>query len=109
MTYQVLHENDDETTIVSKDDNDSNDIVFGVGLPWQVRVYLARIVADILNAMETGEQVQLPVHMLEMTYFNKGQEVDKASVVEIGHTYGSKYDSGNYDVMTVGWKPPKMV
>lgn len=113
MAYEVLHEMDDETTIVTKDDNDSNDIVFGVGLPWQVRLYLARHVSDILNAMETGGSVEMPVHTMVMSFLKqKGQKfetTDSANLSEVGHAYGDKYNCDMYDIMRLAWKPPIMV
>jgi len=111
--YEIQHEMDDETTIVTCDDDENNDITFGVGIPWQVRLFLARHVAEILNAMETGGRVEMPVHTMVMSFLKqkgpKIETVDTANLEEICHTYGSKYNAGNYDNITLGWKPPVMV
>jgi hypothetical protein len=110
--YEVQHEMDDETTICTCDADESNDITFGVGIPWQVRLFLARHVTDILNAMETGERVQLPVHTMVMSFLKqKGpvmETVDAANLTEVGAAYADKYVD-RYDLMKLGWKPPIMV
>lgn len=105
--YVVQHEMDDETTIVTCDDDENNDITFGVGIPWQVRLHLARHLSEILNAMETGERVKLPLHMMRLAYFNKDELVDTVALEKMALYYGKHVDK--YDVIAAEWKPPIMV